>query len=186
MPYLMNCLMSIAKDLWDELIGRYLIEDEGTKKFAASNFLHFQMTDEKNITSQIHEFHNVVAELAKEGDGLPESFVTQCHNLIEDEGTKKFAASNFLHFQMTDEKSITSQIHEFHSIVAELAKEGDGLPESFVTQCLAEKLSDSWKEYKLHFKQKKTFMRLQQTIIHIKIEERNRSLEKVNKAGNYF
>jgi len=106
--------------------------------------------------------------------------------LLKIYGTKKFVASNSLHFQMTDEKSITSQIHEFHSIVAELAKEGDGLPESFVTQCLAEKLSDSWKEYKLHFKQKKTFMRLQQTIIHIKIEERNRSLEKVNKAGNYF
>jgi hypothetical protein len=70
----------------------------------------------------------------------------------------------------------------FHNIVAELAKKGDGLPESFGTQCLVEKLPDSWKEYKLHFKQKKTFMSLQQTIVHIKIEERNRSLEKVNKA----
>jgi hypothetical protein len=119
------CNFTIARDLWDELVGRYVIEDEGTKKFAASNFLHFQMTDEKSITSQIHEFHNIVAESAKEGDGLPESFMTQC---------------------------------------------------------LVEKLPDSWKEYKLHFKQKKTFMSLQQTIVHIKIEERNRSLEKVNKA----
>jgi hypothetical protein len=119
------CNFTIAKDLWDELVGRYVIEDEGTKKFATSNFLHFQMTDEKSITSQIHEFHNIVAELAKEGDGLPESFVTQC---------------------------------------------------------LVEKLPESWKEYKLHFKQKKTFMSLQHTIVHIKIEERNRSLEKVNKA----
>jgi hypothetical protein len=119
------CNFTIARDLWDELVGRYVIEDEGTKKFAASNFLNFQMTDEKSITSQIHEFHNIVAELAKEGDGLLESFMTQC---------------------------------------------------------LVEKLPDSWKEYKLHFKQKKTFMSLQQTIVHIKIEERNRSLGKVNKA----
>jgi hypothetical protein len=83
---------------------------------------------------------------------------------------------------MTNEKNISSQIHEYHNIVAELAKEGDVLPESFVTQCLVEKLPDSWKEYKLHFKQKKTFMSLQQTIVHIKIEERNRSLEKTSKA----
>jgi hypothetical protein len=39
------CNFTIARDLWDELVGRYVIEDEGTKKFVASNFLHFQMTD---------------------------------------------------------------------------------------------------------------------------------------------
>ena len=84
---------------------------------------------------------------------------------------------------MTNEKDISSQIHKYHNIVAELAKEGDVLLESFVIQCLVEKLLDSWKEYKLHFKQKKTFMSLQQTIVHIKIEERNRSLEKPSKAN---
>ena len=83
---------------------------------------------------------------------------------------------------MTNEKNISSQIHEYHNIVAKLAKEGDVLPKSFMTQCLVGKLPDSWKEYKLHFKQKKTFMSLQQTIVHIKIEERNRSLEKTSKA----
>jgi hypothetical protein len=67
-------------------------------------------------------------------------------------GTKKFVASNFLHFQMIDDKRITFQIHEFHNIVVSLTKEGDGLLKSF----LVEKLADTWKEYKLHFKQKKT------------------------------
>jgi hypothetical protein len=75
----MNYLMSIATllllNLYDELVSRYAIENEGTKKIAARDFLRFQMTDEKGITSQIHEFHNIVAELAKEGDGLFESFV---------------------------------------------------------------------------------------------------------------
>jgi len=45
-------------------------------------------------------------------------------------------------------------------------------------------LKNEWtlgNEYKLHFKQKKTFMSFQRTIVHIKIEEIN-SLEKVNKA----
>ena len=70
------CHFTIAKELWDELIDRYVIEDEGIKKFTTSNFLYFQMTNEKNISSQIHEYHNIVVELAKEGDVLPESFVT--------------------------------------------------------------------------------------------------------------
>jgi hypothetical protein len=46
---------------------------------------------------------------------------------------------------MTNEKDISSQIHEYHNIVAELAKEGDVLLESFVIQCLVEKLLNSWK-----------------------------------------
>ena len=70
------CHFTIAKELWDELIDRYVIEDEGIKKFTTSNFLYFQMTNEKNISSQIHEYHNIVVELAKAGDVLPESFVT--------------------------------------------------------------------------------------------------------------
>ena len=70
------CHFTIAKELWDKLIGRYVIENEGIKKFATSNFLYFQMTNEKNISSQIHEYHNIMDELAKKGDVLPESFVT--------------------------------------------------------------------------------------------------------------
>jgi hypothetical protein len=102
------CNFTIARDLWDKLVGRYVIKDEGTKKLL--------------------------------------------------------------------------QAISYIKIVDKLAKEGDGLPESFITQYLVEKLPNSWKKYKLHFKQKKTFMSLQQTIVHIKIEERNRSLEKVNKV----
>jgi hypothetical protein len=98
-----DCNFIIAKDLWDKLVGRYVIKDEGTKVFTASNFLHFQMINKKSITSQIYEFHNIVAELAKDGNGPLKSFVTQC---------------------------------------------------------LVEKLSNFWKEYKVHFKQKKTFMSL--------------------------
>lgn len=69
-----HCNFIIVKDLSDDLAGSYMIKDEGTKKFAARNFSHCQMTDEKSITSHIHEFHNIMAKLAKKGDSLPESF----------------------------------------------------------------------------------------------------------------
>ena len=45
------CHFTIAKELRDELIGRYVIEDGGIKKNSTSNFLYFQMTNEKNISS---------------------------------------------------------------------------------------------------------------------------------------
>jgi hypothetical protein len=43
------CNFVIAKDLLDELMGGYVFENEGTKKFGANNFLHFQMTNKKSI-----------------------------------------------------------------------------------------------------------------------------------------
>jgi hypothetical protein len=74
MPYLMNCLMSIATLL--------LLKIYGTKKFVASNSLHFQMTDEKSITSQIQEFHNIVAKLTKKGDGLPKNVLLKNYRTL--------------------------------------------------------------------------------------------------------
>lgn len=65
-----------ASNLWKEFIGRYVVEDEGSKKFVTTNFLHFQMIDEKSVSNQIIEFHNLVYDLTKEGHVLPERFVT--------------------------------------------------------------------------------------------------------------
>ncbi|XLR04300.1 hypothetical protein S83_070498, partial [Arachis hypogaea] len=58
----------------------------------------------------------------------------------------------------------------------ELAKEEDVLPKKFVYQTLVDKLSDSWKDYKLSFMQKRKIMNLQDTILHIKIEDKNRTI----------
>ena len=69
------CHFTCAKDLWDELNGRYRFEDEGAKKFAMAKFMSFQMVEEKNISSQIEDFQKLVFDLAKEGDVLPEMFV---------------------------------------------------------------------------------------------------------------
>ena len=33
------CNFTIVRDLWDKLVGRYMIKDKSTKKFVASNFL---------------------------------------------------------------------------------------------------------------------------------------------------
>ena len=102
--------------------------------------------------------------------------------VFEDEGTKKFASTNFLHFQMTNEKSVSSQIIEFHNLVFELTKEGNVLLERFVTHSLVDKLLNSWKEYKLQYTHNRTYLSLQQTIVDTKIEERNKKFERESSA----
>ena len=74
------CHFTCAKDLWDELNGRYEFEDEGAKKFATAKYMFFQMWEEKTVSSQIEDFQKLVSDLAKEGDNLPERFVA--HGLV--------------------------------------------------------------------------------------------------------
>ncbi|KAK3027199.1 hypothetical protein RJ639_040370 [Escallonia herrerae] len=101
---------------------------------------------------------------------------------FEDEDMKKFLAVNFLQYQVSDDKSVETQINDFQNIINGLAKEGDCLPERFKTQCLVEKLPDSWKEFKLKFRQKRHAMTLQETIVYIKVEAQNRKLQMTGRA----
>ena len=48
---------------------------------------------------------------------------------------------------MNDEKSVSSQIHEFHVLLNDLKNEEIDLPEAFVVGCLIEKLPNSWKDF---------------------------------------
>ena len=64
-----------AKDLWDELNGRFGFKDEGAKKFATAKFMSFQMVKEKSVSIQFEDFQKLVSDLPKEGDVLPEMFV---------------------------------------------------------------------------------------------------------------
>lgn len=74
------CHFTCAKELRDELNGRYGFKDEGAKKFAMAKFMSFQMVEEKNVSSQIEDFQKLVSNLAKEGDILPKRFVA--HGLV--------------------------------------------------------------------------------------------------------
>ncbi|KAK3027782.1 hypothetical protein RJ639_042227 [Escallonia herrerae] len=104
--------------------------------------------------------------------------------VIEDAGTKKYAIGNFLQFQISEGKDVSSQIHEFHLVVAELTKEWMPLPEPFVTGSF-EKLLKSWLDYKSMMKHKRKDMTLEDVIVHIRIEEKNRSHEKDAKAREF-
>ena len=44
---------------------------------------------------------------------------------------------------MSDEKDISSQIHEYHDLIDDLKNENIILPEAFIARALIEKLPDS-------------------------------------------
>ena len=93
---------------------------------------------------------------------------------------------NLCFFKWLRKKNVSSQIEDFQKLVSDLAKEGDILPERFVTHGLVFKLPDSCKEYKYRYSHHRTYLNLQQTIVDIQIEEANRMSEKVSRAKEFI
>ena len=101
---------------------------------------------------------------------------------MEATGTQKYAIGNFQIFQMTDDRDLSSQIHDYHLLINDLAIEDIKLPEPFVTGYLVETIPESWKDYKNNMKHKRKQMFLEDVIIHIRIEEQNLNRDNIEKA----
>ena len=74
---------------------------------------------------------------------------------------------------MTEDRDVSSQIHDYHLLINDLVIEDIKLPEPFVANYLAETLTKSWKDYQNNMKHKRKQMSLKDVIIHIRIEEQN-------------
>ena len=75
--------------------------------------------------------------------------------ILQDAGTHKYAIGNFRNFQMSEDRVVSSQIHDYHLLINDLAIEDIKLPEPFVAGYLVETLLKSWKDYKNNMKHKK-------------------------------
>ena len=69
------CQFRVAKEIWDIMNKKYILEDVGTKKYAIGNFRNFQMTEDIDVSSQIHNYHMFINDLAIEDIKLPEPFL---------------------------------------------------------------------------------------------------------------
>ena len=69
------CQYKVAKEIWDALNKKYIVEDVETQKYAIGNFRKFQMTKDRDVLSQIHDYHMLVNNLVTEDIKLPEPFV---------------------------------------------------------------------------------------------------------------
>ena len=75
--------------------------------------------------------------------------------ILEDVGTQKYVIGNFKNFQMTEDKDVSSQNHDYHLLINDLAIEDIKLPEPFVAGYLVETFPKSWKDYKNNTKHKR-------------------------------
>ena len=74
------CQYKGAKEIWDALTKKYIVE-AGTQKYAIGNFRKFQMTEDSDVSSQIHGYHMLINDLVIEDIKLLEPFVS--YYLIE-------------------------------------------------------------------------------------------------------
>ena len=44
-----HCQYKVAKEIWDALTKKYIVEDVGTQKCAIGNFRKFQMTEDRDV-----------------------------------------------------------------------------------------------------------------------------------------
>ena len=70
--YYSSCIST--KDVWDALQKKYDTEEAGTKKYAVSRYLKYQMTDDKSVEVQSHELQQIAHEIISEGMDLNDQF----------------------------------------------------------------------------------------------------------------
>ncbi|KAA0056743.1 ty1-copia retrotransposon protein [Cucumis melo var. makuwa] len=103
----------------------------------------------------------------------------------DDAGRKKYVVGKWLQFQMTDDKSIVEQIHEYENLVANVLSEGMKMCEILQANVLLKKSPPSWNDYRNHLKHKKKDLKLQELISHICTEEANRLKDKKKGHKSY-
>ncbi|TYK28557.1 ty1-copia retrotransposon protein [Cucumis melo var. makuwa] len=96
----------------------------------------------------------------------------------DDAGWKKYVVGKWLQFQMTDDKPIVEQIHEYENLMANVLSEGMMMCEVLQANVLLEKFPPSWNDYRNHLKHKKKDLKLQELISHMRIKEANRLKDK--------
>ncbi|TYK16589.1 ty1-copia retrotransposon protein [Cucumis melo var. makuwa] len=97
----------------------------------------------------------------------------------DDAGRKKYVVGKWLQFQMTDDKPVVEQIHEYENLVANVMSEGMKMYEILQANVLLEKFPPSWNDYCNHLKHKKKDLKLQELISHMGTEEANRLKDKL-------
>ena len=69
------CAYKESKAIWESLNLKYTAEDAGKQKFVIGNFYRWEMNEEKDIKSQINEYHKLIEDLKAEKIILQEEFV---------------------------------------------------------------------------------------------------------------
>lgn len=66
--------MSMTKEIWDVLQKKYDIDKAASKKYAVSQYLRYQVVDDRSVEAQSYELQKIVHEIISEGVPLDEQF----------------------------------------------------------------------------------------------------------------
>jgi hypothetical protein len=69
------CSYKEAKDIWESMTAKYTAEDAGKQKFVIGNYYKWEMVDDKDIKTQINEYHKLLEDLKTENITLSDAFV---------------------------------------------------------------------------------------------------------------
>ena len=75
--------------------------------------------------------------------------------ILENARTQKYVIGNFRNFQMIEGRDVSSQIHDYHLLISDLAIEDIKLPKPFVVGYLVKTFREAWKDYKNNMKHKR-------------------------------
>ncbi|GJZ96350.1 zinc finger, CCHC-type containing protein [Tanacetum coccineum] len=62
-----------AKELWDSLESKYMVEDSSSKKFLVSNFNNYKMVDSRPVMEQYNELLRILRQYTQHGLKMDES-----------------------------------------------------------------------------------------------------------------
>ncbi|CAH9126335.1 unnamed protein product [Cuscuta epithymum] len=65
----------VAKKIWGSMIAKYTTEDSVKQSFVIGNYYKWEMKDDRDITTQIHEYLTLLEHLKGVQIDLPESFI---------------------------------------------------------------------------------------------------------------
>ena len=69
------CQYKVAKEIWDAINKKYMLKDAGTQKYAMRNFRNLQMIEDRDVSSQIHDYHLLINDFTIEDIKLLEPCV---------------------------------------------------------------------------------------------------------------
>jgi hypothetical protein len=66
---------STAKDVWDALEAKYLLEDATSRKFLSSEFMNYRMVDARPIVEQFNEILHILSQFSQHNMKMDEEIV---------------------------------------------------------------------------------------------------------------
>ena len=138
------------------------VEKWEDKDFLCRNYILNGLSDE------LYDYYSNLTTAKDVWDALQKKYDT------EEAGSKKYAVSRYLRYQMVDDQPIISQVHELQKIVHEVLNEGMKMCEQFQVSAVIDKLPPAWKDYKNTLRHKSKEFSMESLILHLRIEDEHR------------